>query len=310
MATFESKFESLSIWLNSQPIYHRFLDRPLQQRYGIVGSALFLLLIITTVSLYMLNGEYAVYGFLASILTGLATGIGALPAIFVKHVSPRLFNGMLGLSAGVMLAATAFALIIPGIEFGNEVWPGHGLWIVSLGMLFGGGFLHLTDNRLPHLHIKTNSEYDLDSIKKVSLFIFAVTIHNFPEGISVGVVFGAGNLDNHGTIMAMAIGLQNLPEGLAVALPLIALGYNKWKAVLVATLTGLMEPIGGIMGATMVALFGQVLPVAMGFAGGAMLFVISEEIIPQTHNNGTSRTATFSLMVGFIIMMVMEHLLG
>ncbi len=309
MATYESIIESFSIWLNSQPLYHRFMDRPAPQRYGIIGGIVSGLFISTFVVLYVFFGEYAVQGFFASILTGLATGLGALPAVFLKHISPRLFNGMLGLSAGVMLAATAFALIIPGIEFGNEVWPGHGLWIVCLGMLFGGGFLHLTDNRLPHLHLQTSSEYDLDSIKKVSLFIFAVTIHNFPEGISVGVVFGAGDT-SHGLTLALAIGLQNLPEGLAVALPLIALGYNKWKAVLIATLTGLMEPIGGLLGATMVALFGQVLPIAMGFAGGAMLFVISEEMIPQTHNNGTSRTATFALMIGFIIMMVMEHMLG
>jgi len=146
-------------------------------------------------------------------------------------------------------------------------------------------------------------------MQKLSLFIIAITIHNFPEGMSVGVSFGSGDINN-GIVLATAIGLQNIPEGLAVALPLVGLGYNKWKAVGIATLTGLVEPVGGLLGITMVTTFSSILPVAMGFAAGAMLFVISEEIIPETHNKGRSRIATFMLMIGFIIMMAMEELLG
>jgi ZIP family zinc transporter len=123
------------------------------------------------------------------------------------------------------------------------------------------------------------------------------------------VSFGAGDLKN-GLVLAIAIALQNIPEGLAVALPLVGLGYNKWKAVGIATLTGLVEPIGGLLGVTMVSVFQSVLPLAMGFAAGAMLFVISEEIIPETHSNGRSRYATFALLAGFIIMMVLDNMLG
>ena len=127
--------------------------------------------------------------------------------------------------------------------------------------------------------------------------------------MSVGVSFGSGDF-KAGTILAIAIALQNIPEGLAVALPLVDLGYNKWKAVGIATLTGLVEPIGGLLGVTAVTLFSPLLPIAMGFAAGAMLFVISEEIIPETHSKGRSRYATFSLMIGFIIMMALDNFLG
>ncbi len=126
--------------------------------------------------------------------------------------------------------------------------------------------------------------------------------------MSVGVSFGSGDIKN-GTVLAIAIALQNIPEGLAVALPLVGLGYNKWKAVGIAILTGLVEPVGGFLGITMVTIFSSLLPIAMGFAAGAMLFVISEEIIPETHAKSRSRYATFSLLIGFIIMMALDNLL-
>jgi ZIP family zinc transporter len=207
-----------------------------------------------------------------------------------------------------MLAATAFSLLVPGIEFGNEIWPDKGLWIVAIGMLVGAVFLHLADRKLPHLHFGSEFGAQVDSLQKISLFIVAITIHNFPEGMSVGVSFGTGDMHN-GIVLAIAVALQNIPEGLAVALPLVALGYNKWKSVGIATLTGLVEPIGGLLGITMVSVFSSVLPFAMGFAAGAMLFVITEEIIPETHSNGRSRYATFALMFGFILMMALDTLL-
>ena len=248
-------------------------------------------------------------GFLACVLASLATGLGALPAAFFKEVSNNVFNTLLGAAAGVMLAAIAFSLLVPGIEAGNALWPGKGLWAVALGMLVGALFLHLADKKLPHLHFDDASNIQTASLQKIWLFIVAITIHNFPEGMSVGVSFGTGDMHN-GTVLAIAIALQNIPEGLAVALPLVALGYNKWKAVGIATLTGLVEPIGGILGITMVATFTSIMPFAMGFAAGAMLFVISEEIIPETHANGRSRYATFALMIGFIIMMALDNLLA
>lgn len=247
--------------------------------------------------------------FLPSIVAGLATGVGALPALFFKDISDKLFNSLLGGAAGVMLAATAFSLLVPGIEAGNELWPGKGFWVVSAGMMIGAIFLHLADQRLPHLHFDSVPNASQDSLQKIWLFIIAITIHNFPEGMSVGVSFGSGDIKN-GIVLAIAIGLQNIPEGLAVALPLVGLGYNKWKAVGIATLTGLVEPVGGLLGISMVTVFTPILPIAMGFAAGAMLFVISEEIIPETHSNGRSRFATFSLIIGFVVMMSLDNLLS
>jgi len=257
--------------------------------------------------LYLAFGKIVVIGFTASILAGLATGIGALPALWFKNISDDLFNSLLGAAAGVMLAATAFSLLVPGLEYGNLFWAGKGIYVVSAGMLIGAIFLHQADKQLPHIHFDTISDTQLNTLKKIWLFIIAITIHNFPEGMAVGVSFGTGDIKN-GLVLASAIALQNIPEGLAVALPLVGLGYNKWKAVGIATLTGLVEPVGGLLGVTMVTIFEQILPIAMGFAAGAQLFVISEEIIPETHSKGRSRYATFSLMGGFILMMILDNL--
>jgi ZIP family zinc transporter len=279
------------------------------QRWGVIAGVFLLSQILVFGSLYVIFDKVVVVGFLASILAGLATGVGALPALFFKDISQKLFNSLLGAAAGVMLAATAFSLLVPGMDYGEQIWPGKGLLIVSAGMLLGALFLHFADEKLPHLHFDAVADESLDSLQKISLFIVAITIHNFPEGMSVGVSFGSGDMKN-GFVLAIAIALQNLPEGLAVALPLVGLGYNKWKAVAIATLTGLVEPVGGLLGITMVTIFSSVLPIAMGFAAGAMLFVISEEIIPETHSKGRSRIATFSLMVGFIIMMILDRMLS
>jgi len=294
--------------LQALPQYEELMALPTLKRWGVFAGLFLLSQLVIFGGLYLIFGKLVVVGFLASILAGLATGVGALPALFFKDISQRLFNSMLGAAAGVMLAATAFSLLVPGLDYGNLIWPGKGLWVVSAGMLIGALFLHFADKRLPHLHFDAVADSSLDSLQKISLFIIAITIHNFPEGMSVGVSFGSGDMKN-GLVLSIAIALQNLPEGLAVALPLVGLGYNKWKAVGIATLTGLVEPVGGFLGITLVTLFSSVLPIAMGFAAGAMLFVISEEIIPETHSNGRSRIATFSLMIGFIIMMILDRLL-
>ena len=295
--------------LQGHPKYQQLMDLPTPQRWVVLAGLFLLSQLVVFSLLYLIFGKVVVIGFLASILAGLATGFGALPALFFKDISERLFRRLLGAAAGVMLAATAFALLIPGIEFGNAIWPDQGLWVVSAGMIIGALFLHFADQRLPHLHLDSVNDDTLNSLQKISLFIIAITIHNFPEGMSVGVSFGTGDIGN-GLTLATAIGLQNIPEGLAVALPLIGLGYDKWKAVGIATLTGLVEPIGGLLGVTMVTMFSSMLPLARGSAAGAMLFVISEEIIPETHAKGRSRPATFALMGGFILLMLLEKLLG
>ncbi len=309
MLNIQNLFETQLARIKANQYFQQIMALPPLQRWSSFAALFLLSQVLVFGGLYIIFGKLVVLGFLASVLAGLATGLGALPALFFKDISDRLFNGMLGLAAGVMLAATAFALVVPGTEFGNELSPGNGIWMVAIGMIVGAVFLHFADEKLPHLHFDSLSEDIAETMQKLSLFIIAITIHNFPEGMSVGVSFGSGDINN-GIVLATAIGLQNIPEGLAVALPLVGLGYNKWKAVGIATLTGLVEPVGGLLGITMVTTFSSILPVAMGFAAGAMLFVISEEIIPETHNKGRSRIATFMLMIGFIIMMAMEELLG
>ena len=248
-------------------------------------------------------------GMIASTLAGLATGAGALPALFWKDISDRLVNVMLGAAAGVMLAATSFSLIVPGIAHGDRLWPGSGVWIVIAGMLAGAVFLDRIDNWLPHEHFVLGHEGPASKMKKIWLFVIAITIHNFPEGLAVGVGFGTGDT-GAATSLAIGIGIQNMPEGLAVALPLLGLGYSRIKAVAVATLTGLVEPIGGLLGVGAVTFFHPLLPLGLAFAAGAMLFVISDEIIPETHSQGKSRPATFGVMIGFVVMMALDNLLG
>jgi ZIP family zinc transporter len=313
LATLAKKFlvcsETLVVELKESPYYQKLMALPTLQRWAAFIGLFSASQVVVFGLLYLIFGEIVVYGFLASVIAGLATGAGALPAVFFKHISDRLFTSLLGGAAGVMLAATAFSLLVPGIQYGNDMWPGKGIWVVSAGLLAGALFLHFADKQLPHAHLEEAVSEDFDSLKKIWLFIVAITIHNFPEGMSVGVSFGSGDYKN-GIVLATAIGLQNFPEGLAVALPLLGLGYNKWRAVGIATVTGLVEPLGGLLGVTSVTIFSPVLPIAMGFAAGAMLFVISEEIIPETHIKGRSRYATFSLMIGFIIMMVLDNLMS
>ncbi|MFA6053507.1 MAG: ZIP family metal transporter [Methylobacter sp.] len=309
ISTLQRYFETQAARIKSNENYRAIVNMPPLKRWTTVAALFLLSQMVIFGGLYLIFGELVVIGFFASILAGLATGLGALPALFFKNISKNLFNSMLGAAAGVMLAATAFSLLVPGMAYGNAIWPGKGIYIVSLGMLIGAVFLHYADRQLPHVHLDSIADTKLNSLNKIWLFIIAITIHNFPEGMSVGVSFGSGEMKN-GVVLAIAIALQNIPEGLAVALPLVGLGYNKWRAVGIATVTGLVEPVGGLLGITMVTVFQPILPIAMGFAAGAMLFVISEEIIPETHSDGRSRYATFALMIGFIIMMTLDNMLG
>ena len=316
MSAIVKNFEKLQNYFEVQVIRLQANERyialmalpPLQRWLSIAGLFLLSQLLVFGI-LYLLFGKLVVIGFIASILAGFATGLGALPVLFFKNVSNNLFSSLLGAAAGVMLAATAFSLLVPGIGFGNALWPGYGIYVVSAGMLVGAFFLHYADHQLPHPHLDAVIDTHINSMRKIWLFVIAITIHNFPEGMSVGVSFGSGEMKN-GLILAIAIAMQNIPEGLAVALPLVSLGYNRRRAIGVATATGLVEPVGGLLGVTMVTLFQPILPIAMGFAAGAMLFVISEEIIPETHSKGRSRYATYALMVGFIVMMIIDNALS
>jgi len=251
-------------------------------------------------------------GLLASLATGLATGLGAIPVMFYRSVSQRTQDVMMGFGAGVMLAATSFSLIVPAIESATEDGAGRVLaaLIVAAGMFLGAIFLHLSDKYSPHEHFIAGPEgADPHNLRRIWLFIIAITLHNFPEGLAVGVGFGGGNVSN-GVALAVGIGLQNIPEGLVVALALLTERYSRRDAFFIALLTGLVEPLGGAIGAGIVTLARPVLPWALAFAAGAMLFVISDEIIPESHRKGFEKEATFGVMIGFVVMMLLDVTLG
>jgi ZIP family zinc transporter len=247
-----------------------------------------------------MSWETVLFGSVASLLAGLATGAGALPVLFTKKVSDRLLDIMLGFSAGIMLAATFFSLIVPSIDLSN-------VWVAVAGIVLGAITLHLVDRFIPHFHPALGMEGPSSRLSRVWLFALAITIHNFPEGLAVGVSFGTGDIAA-GLVVALAIGLQNMPEGLAVALPLLREGYSKRKSLWYGTLTGLVEPVGGLLGVALVSIFSSILPWALAFAAGAMLFVVSDEIIPESHRKGFEREATFGLVAGFIVMMLLDCL--
>ncbi|RLE61866.1 MAG: ZIP family metal transporter [Thermoprotei archaeon] len=248
-----------------------------------------------------MDSKILLWGFLASLGTGLATGIGALPVLFLRDISDRVLDSLLGFAAGVMLAASMFSLLVPAVEIG-------GIYPAVIGLIIGSVFVDLLDMFIPHMHFISGPEGPSSSLRKIWLFIFAITLHNFPEGLSVGVSFGTGDITS-GLIVAIAIGLQNIPEGSGVAFPLVREGYSRFKAVLYATLSGLAEPIAGLIGVLAVSLSTSVLPYALAFAAGAMIYVISDEIIPESHRKGFEKEATFGLIAGFIVMMFLDNAL-
>lgn len=251
-------------------------------------------------------------GLIGSTLAGLATGLGALPVLFIRRITQNVQGVMLGFGAGVMLAATSFSLILPGLESAALTNPSplYGGVSVSFGIFLGAVFLWGSHNFFPHEHFfKGREGANASNLKRVWLFILAITIHNFPEGLAVGVGFGGEDISN-GIALAIGIALQNIPEGLVVALSLVAEKYTKRQAILIGFLTGLAEPIGGVIGAATVSVSGTVLPIAMGFAAGAMLFVISDEIIPESNRLGYEKAGTIGLLVGFVLMMFLDVTLG
>jgi len=246
-------------------------------------------------------------GMIASVAAGLATAVGALPILFTQRVSDKARDMLLGFAAGVMLAATSFSLVVPAIEYGGGGISA--VMAVVVGMLAGAIFLDLVDKHSPHKHFIKGPEGGRSRLEAIWLFVIAITIHNFPEGLAVGVGFGSGDVGN-GIALAIGIGLQNMPEGLAVALALLGEKYTRRVAFLVALLTGLVEPIGGFLGLFLIQWMQWILPYGLAFAAGAMLFVISDEIIPETHRSGFERLATYAVVVGFLVMMFLDNTLG
>jgi zinc transporter, ZIP family len=256
--------------------------------------------------------ENIVIGAIASLGAGLATVIGALPVLLPIKLTQRVQGVMLGFGGGVMLAATSFSLVIPGTEAAMSLGYSktNAALIIVAGILLGGIFLQLAHRLLPHEHFFKGKESSRSqNLKRIWLFIAAITIHNFPEGLAVGVNFGNNNISD-GIPIALGIGLQNIPEGLVVALSLVAEKYSTGYAIWISLLTGLVEPIGGVIGAGVVSIANFVLPWAMAFAAGAMLFVISDEIIPESHRKGFENEGTIGVMVGFVMMMFLDIALG
>ena len=243
----------------------------------------------------------------ASLIAGLMTVVGALPILLLRQISDKILDGLLGFSAGVMLAATCFSLIVPSIAAAGGGLTG--ALICSGGFLIGGLFLYYSEHLIPHQHFIKGTEGPSSSLRRIWLFIFAISIHNFPEGLAVGVGFGDGNW-HRGLEIAIAIGLQNMPEGLAVAVAMLRERYSVRQALLMALVSGLVEPLGGILGVSVVSVAKSLLPWGLGFAAGAMLWVISHEIIPETHRKNFEKYATTGVMIGFVIMMILDTTLA
>jgi zinc transporter, ZIP family len=251
-------------------------------------------------------------GTFGSLLAGLGTGVGALGIFLIRRLNPRIEDGMLSAAAGVMLAATFFSLLLPALDRADLLTTSKFLAVsmVAGGLLLGAIGLFWVHRLVPHEHFLLGKEGpDSKRLERIWLFIIAITLHNFPEGMAVGVGFAGGDKGN-GTSLAVGIGLQNVPEGFAVAISLLSIGYSRSTSFWVALLTGLVEPVGGAVGAAAVSFAAPLMPVILGLAAGAMLFVISDEIIPETHRRGYETIATFSLLGGFVAMMFLDTIFG
>lgn len=251
-------------------------------------------------------------GFVGGLLAGLATGIGALGVYSLRELSRTANDVLLSGAAGIMLAAVFFSLLGPGIEVAvaASATRAGAAAIVVAGVLAGAGLLALVHRLVPHEHFTLGREGpEAAHVRRIWLFVLAITLHNVPEGLAVGVGFGAGEVTS-GVPLAVGIGLQNVPEGLAVAAGLSAIGYAPTRAFLLSLATGLLEAVGALLGAAGASLAEALLPFALAFAGGAMLFVIASEIIPETARDEHKLATTSALLAGFLVMMSLDVVLG
>jgi len=259
--------------------------------------------------------------FLAGLFTWGLTALGASVVFLTKNVSQTVLDSMLGFAAGVMIAASVWSLIIPSIEM-TEAMGGIGWLPAATGFLVGGLFLRVCDAFLPHLHIgspTSDAEGVKTSWRRSTLLVLAITLHNIPEGLAVGVLFGAAatGVDPTGTAtiagavtLAVGIGIQNLPEGTAVSVPLRREGVKVGKSFYYGQLSGMVEPIFAVVGALAVIYVQPILPFALAFAAGAMIYVVVEELIPESQMQGNADIATLGTMIGFVIMMTLDVALG
>lgn len=259
----------------------------------------------------------AVTGLLAGIVTWLFTTAGSATVFLRKSFSRRSLDILLGFAAGVMLAASVWSLLIPGMEVARESW---GVWRfvpAALGLFTGAFALRLIDYLLPHLHPVINQKEGLGSalLSRHTLLVLAITMHNIPEALAVGVAFGAVAIDpqlgvSGAVTLMLGIGLQNLPEGMAVSIPLMREGFSRKKAFFIGQLSGIVEPFAALLGAMLAAWTLPVLPWAMSFAAGAMIFVTIEEVLPEAQASGNGDSATMGALSGFAIMMCLDVAFG
>ncbi len=245
---------------------------------------------------------------LTALGVGGATVIGALLGFLFKNASQKISKILLSFAGGIMLSAAVFGLILPSLEYGDKF----GILITVAGIFAGAFTLKLIDKFTPHLHKMIGEdieEHKSSNLSKVLLFVIAIAIHNLPEGIAAGVGFGSGN-DMDGIYIAIGIALQNIPEGMVIIAPMISAGVSKKKTFLIASITGLIEVLGTFLGFFAVKIARVILPFALAFAGGTMLYVVSDEMIPETHADGNKSGVTFSLLIGFCLMLVLDFFLG
>lgn len=239
---------------------------------------------------------------------GGATLIGAFLGLCIGKIDEKWNDAILSFAAGIMLAAAVLGLILPSVEAAGK----SGLFMTISGVLAGAIFLNAADKLTPHLHhltgVKEEEHAKAGSINKIMLFVMAIAIHNLPEGIAAGVAFGAGDVGGAISV-AFGIALQNIPEGLVIISPMLLCGVSKRRTILIAAATGIVEVMGTFIGYFAIGVSGAILPFALAFAGGCMLYIISDEMIPETHSHGYERIATYALIVGFLVMLVLDTLL-
>lgn len=242
--------------------------------------------------------EAAIIG---SILSALATGVGALPILLFKNVTHKWRDILLAFTAGIMMAASTFSLIPQALQYSD-------LEVVTIGLLIGTFVLNWLEKYVPHIDLE-HTQFNIKIEQQAVLVISAITLHNLPEGLSVGVSYASGD-ESLGGLIAFAIGLQNAPEGFLVALFLVNQKVSKWVAILIATLTGVVEIFTAIIGYTLSSFVDGLVPYGLSFAAGAMLFIIYKELIPESHGDGNERFATYAFILGLITMLYMIRIFG
>ncbi|WP_103664628.1 ZIP family metal transporter [Gracilimonas amylolytica] len=270
---------------------------------------------------WFLNLSPITQALIGGLFTWGVTSLGAALVFLTKTINYKVLDGMMGFAAGVMIAASVWSLIIPGIDLA-EAQDMIGWIPAAVGFLLGGLFLRICDAYIPHLHIglpRDEAEGVDTKWKRATLLVLAITLHNIPEGLAIGVLFGAASLglelDGGATVvgavaLAIGIGIQNFPEGVAISMPLRRDGVSRLKSFNYGQLSAIVEPVAAVIGAAAVIYITPVLPYALSFAAGAMIYVVVEELIPESQQHGNADLATLGLMVGFVVMMVLDVSLG